>query len=258
MTQQVSLHCEKSSYEGKLSQSTLVDIEALDDAKCGFCRDIGADRCRGDLKKFAAHVVVCTDTPATEWASKLGGSSAPEDLVRRLSKALPRAAKVSLVNLSGFRSCDVLVFLPGARVQVKRSAAVTDAVGIAEAVASGSGLEELPAESVFVLVCAHAKRDDRCGLTGPVLADLAQQHLAKNKSAHVGKISHVGGHAYAGNVLMYDSAGLDWFGYVNPDKLASVLDRVWDDSTLQRWRGRIGFSSEELMEGLPDQKCAVC
>ena len=93
----------------------------------------------------------------------------------------------------------------------------------------------------WVLICAHSKRDARCGYAGAVLADLAHQHLAKQAAAHaVIKISHIGGHAFAGNLAVYDGAGNDWFGYVTPVNMAARLDRQWaEPDTEQHWRGRM-------------------
>ena len=93
----------------------------------------------------------------------------------------------------------------------------------------------------WVLICAHTKRDARCGYAGAVLADLAHQHLATQAAAHaVIKISHIGGHAFAGNLAVYDSAGNDWFGYATPANMQARLDRVWTEPhTAQHWRGRM-------------------
>ncbi len=87
---------------------------------------------------------------------------------------------------------------------------------------------------VFVLVCGHGGRDARCGVLGPVLRTAFEQALeaagvvvergavgcetgidhkdgdkdggqdAKNETtARVGLISHIGGHKFAGNVIVY-------------------------------------------------------
>lgn len=57
-----------------------------------------------------------------------------------------------------------------------------------------------------VFVCAHASRDARCGSCGPPLV-LAFQAVVQakglEKTVHVRACSHVGGHAFAGNVIIY-------------------------------------------------------
>ncbi|QUC22664.1 uncharacterized protein UV8b_06905 [Ustilaginoidea virens] len=87
---------------------------------------------------------------------------------------------------------------------------------------------------VLVLICGHGGRDPRCGIFGPLLRDEFEDKLAKARlrvardavrvqlgqaedttaSAHaraigdgavarVGLISHIGGHKFAGNVVIY-------------------------------------------------------
>jgi (2Fe-2S) ferredoxin len=55
----------------------------------------------------------------------------------------------------------------------------------------------------------------------------------------------VGGHEYAGNVLIYP--GGNWYGYVTPADIPRIVDQhlvqgqiVWD-----LWRGRMGLSPQE-------------
>ncbi|KAB8299775.1 hypothetical protein EYC80_000027 [Monilinia laxa] len=95
--------------------------------------------------------------------------------------------------------------------------------------------EFLPAvkdvKEILVLICGHGGRDVRCGITGPILQAEFERVLpvkdvqilksavevsddgstellgAPNepiiKTARVGLISHIGGHKFAGNVILY-------------------------------------------------------
>jgi len=70
-----------------------------------------------------------------------------------------------------------------------------------------------------ILICGHASRDSRCGVMGPVLRDEFVRQLkiaglaAKTSdvaaedqgisSVNVGLTSHIGGHKWAGNVIIY-------------------------------------------------------
>ncbi len=83
---------------------------------------------------------------------------------------------------------------------------------------------------VLVLICGHGGRDMRCGIMGPVLQKEFENKLPKagldvlrgpvvdesvsgpplpgtvtdpRRTARVAQISHVGGHKYAGNVIIY-------------------------------------------------------
>jgi len=81
--------------------------------------------------------------------------------------------------------------------------------------------ETLPFHSI-VLICSHAKRDKRCGVTSKYLVKAFESGLRKREiyrswddtrteaeggvaggGTVVGRLSHVGGHKFAGNVIVY-------------------------------------------------------
>ncbi|KAG5912897.1 hypothetical protein E4U42_001731 [Claviceps africana] len=121
-------------------------------------------------------------------------------------------------------------------------------------------------QDVLVLVCGHGGRDTRCGVFGPLLrhefedklgragyevarrrarvADLreadgeAQQAVDEpKKTARVGLVSHVGGHKFAGNVIIYLPPGHEgpegeehalagcgiWYGRVEPRHVEGLV-----------------------------------
>jgi hypothetical protein len=60
----------------------------------------------------------------------------------------------------------------------------------------------------YVFVCAHGTRDHRCGACGPPIIDAFNKEIRKRslgKDIFVRACSHVGGHKYAGNVIIYSS-----------------------------------------------------
>ncbi|KAI4086523.1 MAG: hypothetical protein LQ344_007473 [Seirophora lacunosa] len=59
-----------------------------------------------------------------------------------------------------------------------------------------------PITKPTIFICSHATRDMRCGILGPRLYASFLTH-AEPGSCDVGMISHVGGHAWAGNVIVY-------------------------------------------------------
>lgn len=73
-----------------------------------------------------------------------------------------------------------------------------------------SGAQEALTGS-HVFVCAHGSRDRRCCVCGPVLIDKfieeAELRGLKNQ-VFVSPCSHIGGHKYAGNLIIY-SPGVD-------------------------------------------------
>jgi hypothetical protein len=57
-----------------------------------------------------------------------------------------------------------------------------------------------------LLICAHKKRDKRCGVLGAMLAEEFQKQIKEKgleKDIVVSKSSHYGGHKFAGNVIVY-------------------------------------------------------
>src|SRR5436305_1368484 len=142
--------------------------------------------------------------------------------------------------------------------------------------------------SPVILICGHKSRDRRCGVMGPLLqAEFARQ-LEKlryapstqrfvqvlnqdHEKVNVGLISHIGGHKWAGNVIMYvppnwtekgepqtktpemerrsPLAGCGiWYGRVEPKHVEGILKETLLKGTVIRelFRGGIGPKSEVL------------
>lgn len=120
----------------------------------------------------------------------------------------------------------------------------------------------------MVLICGHGGRDMRCGVMGPVLRDEFRARLPeagvevlegpvevrlgeteaiegggggtvteRKTSARVGLISHIGGHKFAGNVIVYLPPGMKaedggrhplaghgiWYGRVEPKHVQGLV-----------------------------------
>ncbi|PWU97698.1 hypothetical protein C4B63_14g35 [Trypanosoma cruzi] len=87
---------------------------------------------------------------------------------------------------------------------------------------------------VFIFVCSHRSRDGRCGYCGAVLVELLRQSIRAKKSdddtIHVYPCSHVGGHIYAGNVLMLQ--------IMEAYALAALLQLMWMHLWIFLWGAR--------------------
>lgn len=109
-------------------------------------------------------------------------------------------------------------------------------------------------DEVLVLICGHGGRDARCGILGPLLREEFEEklkvkgidirpqpdlelHHGSALSASVGLISHIGGHKYAGNVIIYIPKTLKeaghplagkgiWYGRVGPEQVEGVVEQT--------------------------------
>ncbi|BFZ62330.1 hypothetical protein YB2330_003423 [Saitoella coloradoensis] len=87
-------------------------------------------------------------------------------------------------------------------------------------------------EGGVILICGHTARDPRCALAGPVLLS---QFLSLSPASSLPKgwqialTTHVGGHAYAGNVIVYSrktpKRGV-WYGRVTPCDVEEIVART--------------------------------
>lgn len=142
---------------------------------------------------------------------------------------------------------------------------------------------KIEGNTVLVLICGHNSRDTRCGAMGPILQSQFEDILkayGQNSSARpdalgempkvrVGLVSHVGGHKWAGNVLMYfpqrknlpfaagsgkkeDSHPLAgkgvWYGRVEPRHVEGIVSETIGKGRVieELFRGGIGAEGKYL------------
>lgn len=141
---------------------------------------------------------------------------------------------------------------------------------------------------IMVLICGHGGRDGRCGVMGPVLEEEFKQKLGKQgievlegsvpidegqgsqgriagsstpsskPTARTGLISHIGGHKYAGNVIIYipptaktpsgkshPLAGCGiWYGRVEPKHVEGIISKTILDGIVLEDLFRGGITQE--------------
>ncbi|EME47262.1 hypothetical protein DOTSEDRAFT_69267 [Dothistroma septosporum NZE10] len=129
-----------------------------------------------------------------------------------------------------------------------------------------------PVNEIVVLVCGHGGRDERCGKLGPILIEefeeklqaqniailKAPEEMEHNKmTARVGSISHIGGHKWAGNVIIYIPPSFKgnalagkgiWYGRVGPEHVEGIVEEtVMEGKVIKEFfRGGIDKSGEIL------------
>ncbi|KKK23072.1 hypothetical protein P175DRAFT_0504764 [Aspergillus ochraceoroseus IBT 24754] len=87
-----------------------------------------------------------------------------------------------------------------------------------------------------VLLCSHKRRDARCGLTAPLIKRELERHLRplglyrdaddeRPGGAGIFFVSHVGGHKFSANVLIYrkKEQQMIWLARVRPEHCAGIV-----------------------------------
>ncbi|KAG9446487.1 hypothetical protein H6P81_012615 [Aristolochia fimbriata] len=241
---------------------------ADDDAKFGFKRaEMNENLLPGTVDLYECHLFLCYKS-AESWPAQAAEGHDADLLPRFLWAALksrkediPRKIKFTICEGgegSHFSNGDVLIFPDMIKY---RGLAHTDVDSFVEDVlVKGNwvpGNSELISGS-HVFVCAHASRDKRCGVCGPILVKNFKEEIERRglkDSVFVVPCSHVGGHKYAGNVILFspDPVGKivgHWYGYVTPKDVPVLLDQQIEKGEIvdRLWRGQMGMSKEDQIK----------
>lgn len=175
----------------------------------------------GTVKPYHRHFLVCTGergwSPRLEEADGALGRMARAVRARRDADGpIPKlTATDEPTTGAGF---DLLVFPDRIRYRS------VDAAGWAaierDHVVGGTPSDDVPWDPLpghWVFVCVHEERDERCGRCGPPLLEALGRAVDDEglSDVTVRATSHVGGHKYAGNVIVYPEGV--WYGYVRPE-----------------------------------------
>ncbi|KAJ3216147.1 hypothetical protein HDU67_009874 [Dinochytrium kinnereticum] len=108
---------------------------------------------------------------------------------------------------------------------------------------------ETTKDQVHILVCTHGEVDQRCGKCGQevflkILSEIDRRGL--NGKVKVQRSSHVGGHAFAANAIVYPMS--DWYGMLNENDVSLLLDAIESKTVYwPKWRGRSGITKEDQL-----------
>ncbi|KAM2708144.1 hypothetical protein EV2_045980 [Malus domestica] len=255
------------------SEGLSAAVTAAEDEKFGFKRsEMFKEKLAGTVNAYDRHVFLCYKTPEA-WPSRVEGSES-DPLPKFFASALKArkndiAVKTLLTVIEGregteFSDGDVLIFPQMIKCRGLKESDVDSFVDdvLVNDKPWASGVQEALTGS-HVFVCAHGSRDKRCGVCGPVLIDKFKEEAelrGLTNQVFVTACSHIGGHKYAGNLIIY-SPGSDgsitghWYGYVTPDDVPELLDQhIGKGEIIERlWRGQMGVSSDEA-EKINDMK----
>ncbi|XP_022716716.1 uncharacterized protein LOC111275575 [Durio zibethinus] len=258
------------SYSNEGLLATEITSPCNNDVEFGFSRPDFRQQSpiSGTVQYYQRHVFLCYKNQSV-WPRRI--EAAEFDRLPRLLSAAVLARKTDMKKETRLTICeghdgtetsngDVLIFPDMIRY---RRLTHFDVDTFVEEVLVKDG-EWLPLtpeklEGSFVFVCSHALRDFRCGVCGPVLVTRFKEEIelyGLQGRVSVSPCSHIGGHKYAGNVIIFGSSingevTGHWYGYVTPDDVPKLLERHIGKGEIidLLWRGQMGLSEEE------QQKC---
>jgi len=214
----------------------------------------------GTTKRYKKHFMLCLGTDPAKWKKTMNDESPyykafaehwePFGKKSRLNGIDVPTAGVEHLEEGG---CDVLVFpdkLKYKQVKIDQIADFLETILVKKTAYTGVPSEKLERKS-YVFVCAHKLRDKRCGVSGPILIDefgksLREHHLEKD--VQVTAISHVGGHAFAGNVIIFPEG--TWYGRVMPCHVHALVEKHLINKEILKplVRGSIEVEKEDQKE----------
>ncbi|KAI3665984.1 hypothetical protein L6452_44622 [Arctium lappa] len=229
-----------------------------DNVKFGFLRkEMYTEKLSGTAIAYDRHVILCYKTHET-WPSRVESSDS-HPLPKLLAGAL-KARKNDIPVKTLLTICegredtelsdgDVLLFPEMVKYRGLKESDITSFVDevIVRVKPWSTGVQETMTGS-HVFVCAHNNRDRRCGVCGPILIKKFKEEaeLRGLENVSVSACSHVGGHKYAGNLIIYsvqdEKVCGHWYGYVTPNDVPALLDQhIGKGEIIERiWRGQMG------------------
>ncbi|KAH0859644.1 hypothetical protein HID58_087905 [Brassica napus] len=184
--------------------------------------DFGAEKLAGTVEFYERHVFLCYKKPSF-WPARIEASEF--DRLPRLLSSVVSARKSDM----------------------KKEVLVKDVVWL-------PGNPE-PLSGSYVFVCCHGSRDRRCGVCGPSLVSRFREDIEMcglEGQVSVSPCSHIGGHKYTGDVIIYGSninqrVTGNWYGLVTLEDVPQLLEQhIYRGQILDRlWRGEMGLLEED-------------
>lgn len=239
--------------KAQLTAETLKDIEGLDPAAFGF----GREECCGEvptkltnsMNMDKEHIFLCTSMPHTEWGKHTENVRGYKALNDNLKESCPKAS----LTVAYSKGDEVIL-----RFRANASTGDMEVTQYSGDFTNGAIpwtskgiLAANRSDEYFIFICSHRSRDERCGFCGSILVELFRQAITKQLSPEAAErvtvlpCSHVGGHIYAGNVILYSKHGGVAFGLFKPTDIEAVVASIAEgegkvpDSLQTRIRGQM-------------------
>ncbi|KAH7332482.1 hypothetical protein KP509_20G089700 [Ceratopteris richardii] len=238
-------------------QSAMANSSAEVAADHGFQRaDMYKDPLAGTVHHYEKHVFLCYKSPKS-WPAQLETSN-DDELPRLFATSLkakksvmPKKIRLTITDAAESSDGDVFIFPDMVKYKGLTASEIEGFVD--EVLVNGSDFlserkETLQGSHIFV--CAHERRDMRCGVCGPALIDTFKKEIVDRGitgEVFIRSCSHIGGHKYAGNVLIYSpDANNEVSGHWGQMGLSEEEQKM----VYQKWLEN-SQSHEELLEGCP-------
>jgi hypothetical protein len=200
------------------------------------------------------HLLICGNCEDTNWPQKI--EKEKDTFACELSSLLSEVASAATTPLKvKMTACnepntlpdhyDIIVYPEQSRFSVPthdRDSLSAFALFISHQTLSSvapTGVHQSPQPlpwATLLLVCTHGNRDKRCGRAGPIIiealqAELAVRDIPASKIA-VRASSHIGGHKYAGTLIVYPQG--QWYGFMTKKNVKPLLDSVLAGGVLDK------------------------
>ncbi|KAJ5797761.1 uncharacterized protein N7503_007057 [Penicillium pulvis] len=210
----------------------------------------------GQIKEVQAHVLVATGR--SDWKEKVGQEHGSlmeafdqSSAKSKLGRIMVSASNLTTPDHSGEQDptnpTTVLILPSFTFVDSVSQADVPDLVHRfidnptdeknGSSAVSASGMTARPCELDYViLLCSHRRRDARCGITAPLIKRELERHLrplgldrdaddSRPGGAGIFFVSHVGGHKFSANVLVYRKKDqqMIWLARVRPEHCEGLV-----------------------------------
>ncbi|CAA0815397.1 Sucrase/ferredoxin-like family protein [Striga hermonthica] len=243
------------------------DPGLISEAEYGFSRpDFRQGPLVGTVEMYERHVFLCYKNPQV-WPPRI--EAAEFDRLPRILAAALAARKSDMKRETRLTICeghdgtetsngDVLIFPDMIRY---RRLTHFDVDTFVEEVLVKDG-EWLPGSPEtlrgwYIFVCCHGSRDQRCGVCGPSVISKFQNEIELRGiqgKVSVSPCSHIGGHKYAGNVIIFGPKEVTghWYGYVMPEDVPLLLEQHIGKGEIVDflWRGQMGLSVDDQKKSL--------
>mmetsp|Transcript_1414 Transcript_1414/g.2934 ORF Transcript_1414/g.2934 Transcript_1414/m.2934 type:complete len:311 (-) Transcript_1414:283-1215(-) len=253
------------------------DMEELADRRVGFQRkEMFSEPLAGTVELYDIHVFLITGDgeQPDQWAPKLEKVEGPlatfKSAIKAVEDKIKGAVKITLCCPASDKDKegDLLIYPQALRYRAGNFDAATCKALVDAAILNinAESIPCLPIKGTNVFVCCHAKRDARCGVCGPKLVSAFKMAAAQLGAAAVSvrASSHVGGHKYAGVLVLFTSKGEGfWYGYASPSDASQILESHINNSKVisRLWRGQLGMTADEhrnIVQQLQGSGCAAC